>query len=531
MVITVFLVLVAAAVGSLSQRHLISVATQSWQKQARYAAYSGVQDGLEHLATDRHWSAPLREVPLSDEGGVEYSVQFDNNLSGSEGRYAPDNVTWIPAGSAYMFSLGVIPNRASEGVAAFAAVVGPQQMKFNHAIFGTERVIVDGSKVRDWDPERVSEGGDLQAHVGTNSNTVLAAHPSSPLVASNGAHIEGELRIGVGGSLDLIADAGASHQGKKISDEAKVLTDIPPFVDVFTMTGTLTLPATPNRTGYIGYLLHPGVYEDVIVPAGATLLLAPVAAERPEGSGQIRALNTYSFQNLTLEPGASIAVQGAPGPGRIPPNDSYPIKVYVRESMMLQGNNTANWNSDTDTPFKAEALQVYFAGNDTRLRASGAPSKLSLTVAGSDLLAELDNVQFYGAVLGKDVRLTNSSLYYDLRLRSVPLEGVGELAIQSLVELPTSMAQISAEAGGMPPAMATKEPERDLPEAPLADWPGPADPPVAQPPTDPPVPPTDPPVAPTDPPVTPTDPPAEPPTDPPVAPDAPHTGNCVDCHA
>ena len=446
-------VMIVGAIGNLSQQQMNSVARTNWQKMATYAAYAGVQKALSELEGSHGWSAGIADTPMPGQPNVLYQVEVTNNYASGSGVMAPDGKTWVPPGAVFLYSLGKVEGRESEGVGGYAVLVGAQRPAFDHAIFGQAGVTLTNSSVLMYDPEGVVTASDPIAHVGTNSTDLSA-------LVSTASTVEGKLLSPVGSPAGVVSVSGGTNAGVEIAEETKLVTEFPitgtpaPLVaaqQAVASPGTMAPPwgGLPLSDTY---WLAPGSYGDVVVPPGRKLGFAPSAAGD----------RNYKFRNLVLMPGASIEVNTIP---------DYSIVCYVENNVILLGNNLVNWDTATDQPRMPRELQFYLTGlqatptSNTTLSVTDCP-KTSFIACAQKGQATLTNSTVYGSLIMDRCTLANSTLYYDVRVTGVLMDGAGQFALLNIIELKPGEASaaialsstVATTAAAAPPAAATGPP-------------------------------------------------------------------------
>lgn len=435
------MVLIIGAVGNMSQMNTTNVAVRRWQKQARFAGYAGLQDALAHCSADSSYNTNIPPTPLDGDPDTLYQVELLNNFNGDVGRFAPDNKTWVPPHSIYIYSIGSLRGRNAQGSGGYVAVAGVQRPRFDLALYCEGGTIqLDNSNVVVWDP--TTPPVSRIAHVSSNQRSGLA-------IQSVNSNVQGKLICGPGLTTGTsISVSGGSNAGLETGVSAKILT--PFFSPVFP---TAIVPPVSGPDFY----LYAGGYGDVVVPAGTTLELAPTT-----GTGA----RVYTFHSLTLMPGANIKVTTTP---------EYPISVYCTSSFAAQGNNDINWNGGTGQPFDPQRLQMYFTGSAaTGMTINNCPH-VSMVAAGKGLVAQVANSDVWGSIMANSAHLSgNSTLHYDVRLTGVMLDGQGEMALLNVTDmLPADATQALTLSTTVAVAAAGSTPPPDPPAPP----PGPTQPP------------------------------------------------------
>ncbi len=416
------------ALAQLSMSSMHSTAKKHWQKRAHFAAYAGIQEGLAKLNSNAAWTGKIEDRTVPGTTDLVYTVEFDNNADGTEGRFANDGITWLPQGTVYLFSVAALGDREESGVAGFAALIGPQRPRFSYAVFANSNIHLDGSQVHEWDPTGVTGGSQDTAHVVTNMSAPDLPSFQYGIEHINGSSTHGQLRVGVGGSNALVNTSGSgNYAGFAVSEEHKTLTpfqeplNVPPMYlpDEIKTIDDSTPNSDPNDSPGDPYTLRPGSYGTLNVNGSRTLRLRPNAED---GS-------VYVFQNLNMTSGTSIELETHP---------DHPVLVYIRQSATLNGVNV-NTAGDPDPAL----LQFYFTGGGSNFVFND--SQGVFVAAGHGMFFQAQNSQVRGSVMGNRVRMLNSILHFDVRLRGVPLQGQGQFVLLDLVEVTHSVAVVALE--------------------------------------------------------------------------------------
>lgn len=413
MLMIIVLLMVAGSIGTLTQMTVRATNEDYWESQAGYAARAGLNHALSLLSTNPNHGTDIPNTPMTGDPGLTYEVEILNNMAGPD-RYAPDNTTWVPTGTVWIYSVGRVRERTESGIAAFAALVAPQRPVFNHAAYVQESLrILNGAQVLEYDPSSITPTPADDARVATNSTAA-----NSVIVADS--TVEGEVLSGVGSNPGSAIQITNSTTGAaRASEEAKIISEmiVPPGMPPSGPDVVVTAFAAENPI-----YLRPGTFNDLIAQVGATVKLQPLDPTN----------QTYYFTGDIVLRYAVL---------EIPTNLDNPVKIYVDGNVHMVDCVV---NNDTGDPVK---LQIYQTGANTggpaktfHISSTTSPSATgaSFIAAGANTNFTLDNrAVLQGALIGRNVTVENNSLlYYDVRLRGVAADGQGEMTIISEVQPP-----------------------------------------------------------------------------------------------
>ncbi len=469
------LALIIAALGSMALRNLRATSEKSWERQARFAAYAGIQTSLAELDADHRFqsTAPL-ERQLSEDGYLRYTFEVRNNVDSGDGSsvLAPDN-TWIPPGTAWVRSKGFLAEVGSYETSALIALVSRARPVFDHAIFAEERIQIEGSSiVRSYSSAlgftaSASQPGSprTQAHLGSNSVDAGAIQLASS------AWVDGNAYSGLG-SVPGAVVVGSSHTGSSLQlDEEKQVFRFRTLLP--SPTSGLSIPwLNPAATHWVfpweTHSEHTGGNPDI--PRERSYSSYLVRTNNPKWG---RATNLFSGEyfvdgNLTLQSDfSSFKVKEVGGPTQIPvhANDEFPVIIYVSGNVTLNNVLVNNVGADGNDPVPRR-LQIYLLTPGSTFRMTNE-SVAHAMVAGKEVnvVVEEDS-QLYGAVIAGHVRVSDSQVHYDTALTGVPLDGRTAWDILAMKEASVGEAtQAVGDTGaaeGPPPSIYTlaQHPER-----------------------------------------------------------------------
>ncbi|MCA9779869.1 MAG: hypothetical protein KC800_24240, partial [Candidatus Eremiobacteraeota bacterium] len=217
----IILLMVAGAIGTMARSTVTSVNKSYWQSRAKYASKAGMQHALSLLRTNNLYNTDIPRTPVAGDPDLTYEVTIFNNVGGTTGQYAPDNKTWVPPGTVFLYAIGQVRERANSGTAGFAALVGPQRPTFDDAAFATESISILNAEVWALDVDNVTAGVN-DAALSTNSIV-------NNSISVTGSTVQGDLRSGIGSDPNTAINVSGSTVGdKEVLEETKVVTAFAP---------------------------------------------------------------------------------------------------------------------------------------------------------------------------------------------------------------------------------------------------------------------------------------------------------------
>jgi hypothetical protein len=202
--------------------------------------------------------------------------------------------------------------------------------------------------------------------------------------------------------------------------------------------GQTPTPDQP-RTGYDELrIVNPGFY-DMTADGGAVTLEDVVfrSGARYHFLGDVTFAGrvNIAFHNPALS--TPLAFEDGPLPSVIYVDGNITFAPDVRFNMDWEDEDG---DGDTTEPLPSRRIQVYTANDrgeqfttDTHTVTVGggaSRSKVSAVLCGSNMVAEVDNTDFWGGIQGLDITVKGGShCYFDTGLWGVPLEGRGQMAI------------------------------------------------------------------------------------------------------
>lgn len=422
LIVLLVMTLIVFAIASMSAKNMNNVVGEYWEDRARFGAISGVHRVLTELSTNSGYTGALTDVAVVGDPDVVWTTVVDNNVSGGVGKWGPDNRTWIPAGAVYVRSVGKMRSLAASSITAVAAVIAPQRPVFNEALFGNLGVSMTDSQTVSWHPAIPPPGaGGQDGDIGTNAIT------PNVLSLANGSRVDGDAVSGVDPAAvpplaSISVDGTSTVVGdQKKAEESKLVLSFPgkapPGAPLPTVVGDAA-----------GTLLPPGDYGPLELRGTAVTLTS----------------GNYYFQNyVDLRPNGAV-----PAEIRIDPSVTIanPVRVYFNTSCVFWGDARVNWTA-ADTPGEPRCLQIYGAepaampALPTPLMYIRSVERVAFVSAGGNMDIDLIDAQVHGALIGRQITCRSSIIFYDTRLKGVPLDGAGAFEILSM----------AVEAGDPPP--------------------------------------------------------------------------------
>lgn len=451
------LAIVVAALGTMALKNLQSTSSKSWQRQARHAAYAGIQASLAKLDSDPNWSPSAAwSQPLGHGGELHYSVEVVNNVNNADGDVvlAPDN-TWVPPGTAWIRSRGYLGEVGTYQTSALIALVSRARPVFDHAAFAQEKIeLSNASQVNSY---RASVGRTPQsglgadaarlAHLGTNSSA------GGAITISGTSWTDGNAYSGLGSNpVGVVAiNSGSQLTGGKLTLEERK--------DVFRFHTSL------NGTS------GPAVSIPAFTPAGYSFPweTADMTGDQPRqaaySSFEVRvnnpdwnvATNLFAGEyfvegDLTFRSSGSFRSSLHPTVVNVHANTEFPVIFYVKGNVLLDNVkiNTVLPSSLPGSP-SPRTLQIYTLTDGKTFRMNN--SELHAVVGGRGLSAEIVNgSELYGAVIAGRVALDSAKIHYDSDLRGITLNGRSAWDILSMKEASVGEADSAAgQLAGAPP--------------------------------------------------------------------------------
>lgn len=430
--------LVVAALGTLSLSNLKATSSKSWERQARFAAYAGIQESLAQLDLEPTWAPTEPWTKAVGEGEeLHFSVEVVNNVNSADGEsiLAPDN-TWIPPGAAWVRSKGFLGEVGTYKADALIALVSRARPTFDHALFSRDQIrLEDGTAVDSYNallagaPVFSSQTNpSYKAHLGTQSSQLSAITISGGSWADGNAYV-GTDSSGTGGTLDGITGTVAPLE------RDKNIFKFRPSAAV----GALPLQVleVPKRVGadYVfPWETSNGTGDQ---PRKAAYSTVNIQANHPDWG---RATNLFSGEyyvdgDLILKKNPVFA-----GSGRVRinvhANDEFPVVIYVKGNVLLsqvevvfiEPNPTGGTSLFAPRRAHPRQLQIYALGGDE----PGDPqptftmvdSVMHGVVAGKSLKVHIKGgSELFGGVIAKDITVANSKIHYDSSLAGITLNG------------------------------------------------------------------------------------------------------------
>ncbi len=462
MVILMVVAIVVASFGTLALENLKATSAKSWERQARFAAYAGVQSSLALLDQDPEFSTEEYTAQLGQNGELRYSIEVHNNVFSQDGSatLAPDN-TWIPPGAAWVRSHGYLGDVGSYQNSALIALVSRARPKFDHAIFAEDSIeIIGASTVNSYDSTRgydntaSAPGSEArrEAHLGTNSTSAGA------ISVGSGSWVDGNAYIGLDGQPNTnFTNGGGTLTGDllKLDEEVDLFTFHTPLENQHSIGsssgGPLTIPYFDPDTGSDGSYIFPWEVEplDGHLPQRMSFNSLTVQANNPTWdlatnlfSGEYYiAGNLAGKHNDNLAGGETLVVN-------VHANDEFPVVLYVAGDIDLN-NVKFNTNEPPATESNPRRLQIYSVTPGATFTLSGG-SELHALVAGKGLKVQVtEGSRLFGGIIAGKVTVRDSQIHYDTSVLGLAMHGRTAWDILSLKE--ATAGEASQQPGDVAP--------------------------------------------------------------------------------
>lgn len=376
-------------------------------RQARYAAYAGIQRSFVELEKNPAWRAgwPTPQ-PLVLNPTIGYTVDADDRPPG------------LGSDEVYLFSQGY-PEMASgaKAIAAYGGTAYRPSKIFTEAGFGYTSLLLSGSSTTNAydsnigykDADATEEGsvgstGTITVDNATVKGDAILAkafvHANTDPTAPPPAALPAELILNGTGSItgDEVEppEARVSVSFEKPYDDnpTEVITDMDALIPAGAPDGT---PPT----------LSPGSYKSISVPPGKKLKLTD---------------GEYYISESLLVDGAELIIP-----------DNAKVRVFIGGDMSVKNakiNPPDYDNGNMTNKLRPEEFCLFFLDErrdpvtDEALPSafSSDNSLLNCAIAGRELQANLDNgTTLYGAVSGGSVTIKDSTLHYDKSLKDADM--------------------------------------------------------------------------------------------------------------
>ena len=369
-------------------------------KQARYAAYSGLQVTMFELSKDNSISGDLGESGIAG-SEARYHVTVHNNLSGLDTLEVDGSQ--IPPGSVQIISAGTAQDGTVQVNAGISGVLGQIEPTFENAAVGTNSINLSQSSLVDgWDSRLGPYAPYVHGVDSVSADIASNAYSDNSVVLDATSILDGNANMGPNSS-DNAARMLGHFSGAAIdkSSEFRVARYIQP-------RGLTQRPDTTIR-GAEDVTLQPGRY-DILDVVGANIY-NPATLTLPSGRYYIEELNLGNVEvNLALN------------------SDNDPVELYVKGRRSSDKNiqNTRFTNVSFNSGGEAENLQVLFTSpvKNHRYRSSltMTGSTANAVIAGEKLDMSATNSQVFGAVAARDLRARNSKFHYDNALADLKFQ-------------------------------------------------------------------------------------------------------------
>lgn len=392
------------------------------ERQARYAAYAGIQRSLFELNKDPDWRLGWSQPqPLQQNPQLAYTVDAD------------DTPPELGANEVYLFAQGYLEDgQTQKAVAAFSGTAFRPEKSFAEAAFGfgemslatTSTNAYDSSAGMYTEDKLAANAAGSGGHVGSTTkvrlstgttvdgDAILAKEAISSAVPGQSAPPSAVLENLGGGTL-----TGATVQPPEARSRPTFDNPYKETSDVEITNVDTLLPKDPPP-GTIP-TLAPGCIKSLSVGAGKTIKLA---------SG-----DHYITDSLTLE-GATLLTEGE-------------VRLFVGKQMSVT-NSVVNplgldKNGKPVNDRRPKDLVVFFLDElvdpDTEERSSllnVSGGFLNCCFLGSRLQASVDSTEFLGAIVGDNVDISSSKIHYDKSLETIDLRQYAGWKLKGLKAMP-----------------------------------------------------------------------------------------------
>lgn len=392
------LAMATGVVGAYAISNMNSMSREQIYDQAHYGSYSGIQWALGAVSEDPRTSSANASQAV---GLLEFASNRDlickvyiySNLASANTRCseAPDG-TIIPNNLIYVVADSQIKGQApgaSTRSAQLSALCTPKQYYFNHALLGLEAVQLLGTSKVD-----AYTGGSFLAttpsplvagegSIATNDEVTAAA-----ISLTSTSIVDGKAYVGRQGNAGTGIELNGGSVPTNCLAKDNLQENIPVKLD--------KVPSNPNQV-FAGGLT---------VGAGQTI--------RFEGG------KTYQVNgDLVLNANSQILVDPNPSNTQQGPQKDNAF-VFVENNVIV------NQGILGDKNLEAQRLQIFLPrkpGGHTFTMNQGSGSFL---VCGPDLVADINNgSDIQGGVIAKTVRLSDSKIHFDTKLRDSPKGPMG----------------------------------------------------------------------------------------------------------
>lgn len=392
------LMMLTGVVGGKAMTHMRGVSGVTWNKQARHAAYGGLQCALSCLSNAPMANGSSYWQTMPQDPNLQFQFNIYNNSLGTSAVTAPDG-TVVPAGKVYIMSQGWAADGAGRGSASMMnSLAEPSSAKFEQASLTDAQTALTGAVVDAYD----SAAAPYSTYfIPGNASTYLKKAPVISNLATAGAvslsasQVDGDIKVGPGATLAT----AYSSSGGSFASGTQSASSAPKNIPSYKVPATLASAASLGNLNVVSsQAVAPGVY-DKLTGNGATITLA--------GGG------VYYFKNGLDLSNCQIVIDFSTGAD---------VVVYSSGNVDVHANTQINNGSAGH----AKNLQLYFTGaaGQQKLRVD-SNSKVCLVSGGDKLSTSISSgAEIFGALIGRDVNLNSAMIHFDTSLPTATMSGL-----------------------------------------------------------------------------------------------------------
>lgn len=462
LMVTLVLLALVMVVGSNTIINMRSTSSVTDKREARYAAYAGLQRAMVELQKNYNWKEGFTDVAMPGREGLCYTVKVKNNLNSQLVQTDVPTEEQVPADAVMLEAIAgdrtdpTKPMRAVTGLTGLAVPLGGM---FQQAALLDSTVNLDqGGKTEAYDfsvwkdDDRANDVQDTtKGYIDDTINKSQCpergkVHANRAMKVQNGAKVDGDVKLPYQEDKETGLKKNVHYTGTEeiLKTMAKMPGFSPPIDPGMATVSMSNFPATPtdddgegdgdgdgdDGTGSTPFVLAEGAYKSIDVPSDQKVVLKT---------------GTYYFKELLSVKG-EIIIDASMGP----------VIVMVGEKMDVAGSGRINENG------RPRDLQVYFTDQMLNPDANNPPTdeekkwnlkpkkKISLlqmaagshatmVAAGKNTKASIGtNARLMGALVADHMDLVGGKIQYDIDLKSGKffdncpwdLQGVHETAVQ-----------------------------------------------------------------------------------------------------
>jgi hypothetical protein len=395
---------VAAAVAQRTQVMLSTSQDEALQARATDTAYSGLQAGMAGIERgENDWAILGTRTSLPTRTELAYEIKVTDNLNNTDPLIDNDG-TEIPPESLYLKSLAYVDNELVSG--ASAVVAQERGATFNYPAFGSDSIKLNNSLIEAVDV--------LGATVAEEGSIRTNGAQSAAIQLEGGTFVDGNATVGAGGDpvIALDVESGSGFSGDSESAGADLpLPDIAASYDPNAPDPVFFGLPIPIPTWFGGVrfwtpfgfsVVTPGDYNSLTVAPTNNLVL------QPNIGGQNQTMVNFMF----MAPGDYYANEfGSSGPGAIF-IASGEARIHVKDNVNLAAG-VSQFASNAVQDF-----QIYQTEDGAQVDIARTLGNMVLSTKGT---LNVTDSQIQGALYGKSVEITNTTLQYPKALDGLAL--------------------------------------------------------------------------------------------------------------